>query len=266
MKYLSSLISNWMPVQYDGSHNVAVDSHPRLSGIMDTINSTLAHGPKTRLPSEFYDMKGRDILDRICIEEWFAGYAESNEYRTIGIGAQVGDIVARMVGSAERNSSGGPSEIGEKDGETAVKFAMSGCHDTSLAAIMTSLGAFGGEKWPPYSSALAIELFRDVNHTVDEKQPSPRKETYAWYPSIFRRGEATAPSPRPIGRRPVSELSEEERERLDGYYVRLRYNDRPLTIPGCRSPGKHLEGDESFCTLVSCPSSFISSSFENGRC
>lgn len=69
MQYLSSLISKWMPKQADGTQNVAVDSHPRLSGIMDTINSTLAHGPKTRLPSKFYDTKGRDIIDKISIEE-----------------------------------------------------------------------------------------------------------------------------------------------------------------------------------------------------
>lgn len=69
MEYLSSLFSKWMPVQEDGSHNVAVDSHPRLSGIFDTINSTLSHGPKTRLPSRFYDSKGRDIIDRIGVEE-----------------------------------------------------------------------------------------------------------------------------------------------------------------------------------------------------
>ena len=69
MEYLSSLISRWMPEQEDGSQNVAVDSHPRLSGIMDTVNATLAHGPKTRLPQKFYDTKGRDIIDRIGVEE-----------------------------------------------------------------------------------------------------------------------------------------------------------------------------------------------------
>ena len=69
MQYLSSLISKWMPEQDDGTQNVAVDSHPRLSGIMDTVNSTLAHGPKTRLPSKFYDSKGRDIIEKIGVEE-----------------------------------------------------------------------------------------------------------------------------------------------------------------------------------------------------
>lgn len=69
MAYLSSLISKWMPEQIDGTHDVAVDSHPRLSGIMDTVNSTLAHGPKTRLPNAFYNPKGRDIIDKIGVEE-----------------------------------------------------------------------------------------------------------------------------------------------------------------------------------------------------
>lgn len=78
MEYLSSLISKWMPEQEDGSQNVAVDSHPRLSGIMDTINSTLAHGPKTRLPSKFYDAKARDIIDRIGVEEYDVAIALTN--------------------------------------------------------------------------------------------------------------------------------------------------------------------------------------------
>lgn len=69
MAYINSLISKWMPEQEDRSHDVAVDSHPRLCGIMDTINSTLAHGPKTKLPSNFYDAKVRDIGDRIAVEE-----------------------------------------------------------------------------------------------------------------------------------------------------------------------------------------------------
>ena len=53
-----------------------------------------------------------------------------------------------------------------------------------------------------------------------------------------------------IARRKVEELSESDRSKLDGYYVRLRYNDKVMTVPGCKPTGKHLDGDESFCTLV----------------
>lgn len=83
MQYVNSKITKWMP---QASKTVAVDSHPRLSGIMDTINSTIAHGPETRLPSEFYDPKLRSIVEKIGVEEWFHGYNENKEYRKLGIG------------------------------------------------------------------------------------------------------------------------------------------------------------------------------------
>ena len=61
--------------------------------------------------------------------------------------------------------------------------------------------------------------------------------------------------PLDIGRRPVKKLTTEEVQELDEYFVRVRYNDRIMTIPGCRAEGKHFDGDASLCTLVSlaCP-------------
>ncbi|KAI9748379.1 MAG: hypothetical protein M1835_001803 [Candelina submexicana] len=277
MDYLNKLISKWMP---PSSQRVAVDSHPRLSGIMDTINSTLAHGPKTRLPPEFYDRKGRDIIDRIGTEEWFAGYKESQEYRSLGIGAMVGDLVGRMTGSVQKNGNDGLLEIAGEDGalgtgrggEKNIKFAMSGCHDTTLAAMLASLGAFEGTdgKWPPYTSHIALELFRKSDKTdwtdgktvagrtsFDEeqrvkKQSTARRGLWAslFGPTTNAVGEGNkAPEPEGIARKTMEALDAEERGQLRGFYVRIRYNDRPVTIPGCRFPGNHLEGDESFCTL-----------------
>ncbi len=164
MEYLNKLIGKWMP---ESSPKVLVDSHPRLSGIMDTINSTLGHGPETRLPKEFYDPKGRKIIEKIGVEEWFGGYQESSEYRSLGVGSLLGDVVERMVGSAEKNGNDGHLEIGGKDGSTgdgrggekAIKLGLSGCHDTTLAAALTSLGAFEGEPWPSYTSHISFELF-----------------------------------------------------------------------------------------------------------
>jgi acid phosphatase len=134
---------------------------------MDTINSTLAHGPETRLPSEFYDDKARAIIDRIGVEEWFAGYNENREYRMVGIGGLVGDIVERMTSKVEGaglsiNEIGGENgRLGlGRGGEKGIRFALSGCHDTTLAAVLTSLGAFNDEKWPPYTSHIAFELFK----------------------------------------------------------------------------------------------------------
>ena len=269
MDYLNRLLSKWMP---PSAPRVAVDSHPRLSGIMDTINSTLAHGPATRLPSEFYDEEGRAIIDRIGTEEWFSGYQESTEYRKLGIGALLGDVVSRMAGSVGRNGNDGMLEVGGDDGkvgtgragEKEIKFAMSGCHDTTLAAILASLGAFEGEKWPPYTSHIALELFRKSDPSIRKPSsetaqdrvsvPDTTTAKQSWWSSHFGGTTATTkPKPPPsagIARRPTSELTATEKATLKDYYVRIRYNDRVKTIPGCKPPGKHLEGDESFCTLV----------------
>ena len=265
MDYLNSLIGKWMP---DDSR-VKVDSHPRLSGIMDTINSTLAHGTATRLPSPFYDPKGRDIIENIGVEEWFSGFSESNEYRKVGIGALAGDIMARMVGSLEKSGNDGLLEIGGEDGsqgagrggEKDIKFGLSGCHDTSLAAILSSLGCFEGEKWPPYTSHLAFELFResgaeresidgdklDKPVTADAAHNQKQGTLSTFFSSRGRSKIATEG----IARKTLDELSVTEREKLKGHYVRIRYNDRPVVVPGCKLSGKHLDGDESFCTLVS---------------
>jgi acid phosphatase len=132
MDYLNKLISKWMPPE---SPRVAVDSHPRLSGIMDTINATLSHGAETRLPKEFYDKKGIEIIEKIGVEEWFSGFQESQEYRQVGIGGLVGDIVSRMIGHIEGHGGDGLGEVGDepetgRGGETRIKFGLSGCHDT----------------------------------------------------------------------------------------------------------------------------------------
>lgn len=221
MHYVTSKIGKWMPPH---SPKVAVGSKPSLVGIMDSVNSTLAHGPETRLPAEFYDARLRSILDKVAVEEWFAGYLESNEYRRLGIGSLMGDVVQRMVSSAEQHSRGqAPGAPG------ALKLALTGCHDTTLAAILASIGGPAALRtWPPFTSHIALELFSE-----NGKEPSP----------------ATTP----IGRTSTQDpqWGPDMEEALKGYYVRVRYNDEPVIVPGCRKPGNHLDGDISFCTLVS---------------
>ena len=269
MEYLNKMISKWMPPE---SSRVAVDSHPRLSGIMDTMNSTLAHGPETRLPPEFYGSKFRTTIEKIGVEEWFSGFKESQEYRQVGIGGLVGDIVERMVGSAEGNANDGMYEVGNggpeaphmgRGGEKSIRMALSGCHDTTLAAILASLGAFNTDRWPPYTSHVAIELFRKESNQsgapfntqqTSLATSSKNKELSSWS-SVFGTAKQKAgldPHTAPgIARRPVDQISPKERTQLGRFYVRMRYNDTPVTIPSCRKPGNHLEGDETFCTLVS---------------
>ncbi|UKZ55518.1 hypothetical protein TrVGV298_009342 [Trichoderma virens] len=262
MAYLTKKLGKWMPTD---NPRVAVDSRPRLSGIMDTVNSTLAHGPATRLPKEFYDPKARSIMETIAVDEWFTGYKESQEYRALGIGALMGDVVARMVSTAERNVPPPDAEFVQTPGQhgasstanndkknksnknngdddaAAFRFGLSGCHDTTLAGILASLGAFGNDAWPPFTSHIAIELFR----SNDDSATGTAKTSSSLFSSLW-----PSSKPAPIGRKPTPDLTPREKESLQGYFVRLRYNDSPVVIPGCKTPGNHLDGDESFCTLA----------------
>ncbi|KAJ6444674.1 histidine acid phosphatase [Purpureocillium lavendulum] len=249
MAFLNKKLGKWMP---DDSPKVAVDARPRLSGIMDTINATKAHGPDTRLPGEFYDPKVKQIVEKIGVEEWFAGYKESREYRTLGIGGLLADVVSRMVGSAERNGADGRYEVTSKPRlphtAAAVQFGLSGCHDTTLAAALSSLGAFNTDAWPPFTSHIAIELFRHAETPAPPATATSTAQLSSWLPSFLGGSRAGEP-PSGIGRKPVNDLTDTEKAKLQGYYVRVRYNDQPVTVPGCKPAGKHLDGDESFCTL-----------------
>ncbi|KAJ6785032.1 hypothetical protein PWT90_05881 [Aphanocladium album] len=225
---------------------IGVASHPALVGIMDTMATTRAHdGPATKLPKDFYDAQVTADAIRVVVDEWFAGFRESSEYRTLGIGALLADVTERMVGSAEgvlpHSSATAPLQLG-----------ISGCHDTTLAATVTGLGADGPEgsfRWPPFTSHVAVELLRDER--VVGAPPSTHAAAGAgagaastsWLPRMLGGAQR-------IGRRPTYELTSAEKERLRGYYVRVRYNDEPLRIPGCRPAGKHYEDDETLCTLA----------------
>ena len=175
-----------------------------------------------------------------------------------------------MVGNVEKNSNDGHLEIGGKTGttgdgrggETSIKLGLSGCHDTTLAAVLSSLGAFSNEQWPPYTSHIALELFKSSTKPQtalpESRKPEPSlaplKPSKGWFAGLFglntasRIGESRGASG--IARQQLASLSESDRSKLDGYFVRVRYNDRVMSIPGCKPTGKHLEGDESFCTLV----------------
>ncbi|KAL4956000.1 histidine acid phosphatase [Aspergillus filifer] len=254
MDYINKVYSKWMP---ENSPRVAVDSHPRLSGIQDTINATDAHGPATRLPAEFYNNKARAYMEHIAVDEWFTGYNQSTEYRKLGIGALMGDIVDRMITTAVdggwRSATAASGTTGEKG--KAIKFAMSGCHDTTLAAILGSLGALDG-RWPPFTSSLAIELFSraansDIDASANAATPAPKQDGGLF--SFLSSAPSKPPShlpPSPTARTPLSSLPTSARDSLQKHYVRIRYNDKVVKIPGCAAkPENHLPGDETFCTL-----------------
>lgn len=251
MAYLSEKLGKWMP----GSKAMTVDSRPRLSAVMDTINATLAHGPDTRLPEEFYDERVRRIIDRIVIDERFHGYAVSREFRMLGVGELMGNMVSKMVDQVVWNQRHDILQDSALQSCPPPRLSLSGCHDNTIGATLASLGCFNSdERWPAFTSHVIFELFRKG------RTPSPstneRELRWPWHASkspesVSDRGNTS--KPQGIGRRPVGKLTTDEVQKLDEYFVRIRYNDRIMTIPGCRPEGKHLDGDESLCTLVSFP-------------
>jgi acid phosphatase len=240
MQHINKKLGKWMPEE---SPKIGVDSHPRLNGVMDTINATGAHGPDTRLPQEFYDPQVLSASDRIVREEWFVGYEESAEYRRLGIGSLVGDITQHMV----ENIRGIPAE----DGTSPFKISMSGCHDTTIASTLSALGAYRVDRdpWPKFTSSIAFELFQTAgNMTSPAAAPSSGNQKSIWFTILptWLTGSSSAPS---LPRDPLSSMSDHDRRQIDNHYVRIRYNDKPIMLPYCQQAGKHLPADKSFCTL-----------------
>lgn len=99
-------------------------------------------------------------------------------------------------------------------GKSTIKVGLFGCHDATIAGLLATMGAFDN-MWPPFTSAIAFETFRTKNQDMG------------------------------LLRRWFSRNNEE------GWFVRVRYNDKVVVPKTCRKPGNHLEGDESFCTMVS---------------
>lgn len=245
MKYLSEKIGVWMP----DNKPLALDSGSRLSAVMDSINATAAHGPDTRLPDEFYDEKVQRTIERIVMDQDFHGYSTSRELRTLGMGPLVGDMVLKMVDQVDWDRGYG---IGSRP---PPRLSLLGCHDRTIGAVLASIGCLDvDERWPRFTSHIVFELFRkrstpDSPSTSQVRLQLPKNDDADLSPTT---GQGTANEPRDIGRRSVKDLTTEEVHRLDEYFVRVRYNDRTMIVPGCREDGKNLDGDAGFCTLVSC--------------
>jgi hypothetical protein len=66
LKISSSILSPWIP---DG---ITVNGRPKATGILDTINSCIAHG--IEMPSELLDERMRRDVEGAAVAEWFQGY------------------------------------------------------------------------------------------------------------------------------------------------------------------------------------------------
>ncbi|KAH7377610.1 histidine phosphatase superfamily, partial [Pyrenochaeta sp. MPI-SDFR-AT-0127] len=244
MKYINALIGKYVPQGL-----ITVAGAPKIHAIYDIITSTLATD-NIRLPEAFYDEKLGDIVDRLAYNEEFGSYGENKEMRTVGIGAMLADVVERVVSKVEHEAISASQACSTNDDYTestgvesnGTKLWLYGSHDSTLGAVMAGLGAdevIEGEcRWPPYGSVLAVEVFRDMKDEGIISQPT---SSVPGFLSDMRH--------HPISRTPTRRLSQAQKARLRNYYIRLRYNNRSLTIPGCKLAGKNWNEDATFCTL-----------------
>ncbi|KAK4700058.1 acid phosphatase, partial [Phenoliferia sp. Uapishka_3] len=125
----------------------------------------------------------------------------------------MGRLLGDLTNHLERKAAD-PKEKTEK-----LRLAVYSCHDTSLGGILNALNVFDS-RWPPFTSHIAFELFRP------SPPPTAPSTLSSFLPSLIH---AAPASP---------------------YYVRMRYNGKPVSIPSCRKEGMHLEGsDGEVCTL-----------------
>ncbi|KAI1126979.1 histidine phosphatase superfamily [Nemania abortiva] len=236
MRFLSEKLGKWIPA----GKSLAVDSRPRLFGVMDTINASIAHGPDTRLPDEFYEERVRKTIDRIVVDAHFHGYNVSREFRTLGSGEFMGGIVLRMLGQVRWNQRSSLS--------APPKLSLLGSHDYAFGATLASLGCFDSlEKWPPFTSNIIFELFRKSQTTGESHTLGLALRTPSTRP-LSSNGQEPGEA-RGVSQRSTHMSTTKDTDKLNEYFVRVKYNGRILAIPGCRTEGNHLDGDESVCTL-----------------
>jgi acid phosphatase len=93
-------------------------------------------------------------LESAAIAEWFQGYLgtflalfnqENETYRRLGVGPLLGDVLDRFTFAISKPSP--------------QKMALYGTHDTTVAAILSTLDVFDN-RWPCFTSNITFELFR----------------------------------------------------------------------------------------------------------
>ncbi|TFK22143.1 phosphoglycerate mutase-like protein [Coprinopsis marcescibilis] len=105
-----------------------------------------------------------------------------------------------------------------KPEQDPLKLLVHSTHDSGLAALCQTLDVYD-ERWPAFTASVTFELFKD---TSGEGGSSPGQSL-----RLFSRLSKSSPK----------------------HYVRMRYQNKTMTLPICAAEGKHLPGHPEFCTL-----------------
>jgi len=106
----------------------------------------------------------------------------------------------------------------ERGAEDPLKILVHSTHDTALAAMCATLDVFD-DKWPAFTASITFELFK-------KSQPEAKQ---SYLQAVFS---------------PFKPAATPE------YFVRMRYQNKNMTLPICAEEGKHLAGSPEFCTLA----------------
>ncbi|KAK9449143.1 histidine phosphatase superfamily [Limtongia smithiae] len=133
--------------------------------LLDTYAS--AHAHRVTTPPAFADPKVSNILARAAIESEFAGYARNPEMRTLGMGRFFAEVLTRMtIGDIVRSQNDGEIDkmLSRTPGKVVYrkipKLALYAAHDSSVGAILETLGAFD-RKWINFTSHITFEQFEE---------------------------------------------------------------------------------------------------------
>ncbi|KAA8643872.1 uncharacterized protein ATNIH1004_010647 [Aspergillus tanneri] len=225
-----SKLNNLAPAAMGLKKGIYLDSQPNIADLRDSIAAAMA-APSVRasVPPPFRDQDIRLTLQRIAAEQEHIGFADSAEVCRLGVGPLLTEIVDRMA-----------MKVGESCREEAVhkahnnshpRIALFGCHDTTIGMILTSLGIMRAPAWhwPPFTSSLTVELFKSCEACQGGAIDKDRE----------------------ISDGDQQGMSRKQKQPHSLFFVRLHYNGRSIRVPACKQPGKHLAGNEEFCTLVS---------------
>ncbi|KAG2003286.1 hypothetical protein CC2G_003902 [Coprinopsis cinerea AmutBmut pab1-1] len=223
--------------KYINGNPIRIDGRPRASGILDTVRAAIAHGIK--VPPEFEDKSIVDDIERAVVSEWFSGCKlppylillpfpnlttpsdKTEEVRRLGMGRLFDDMLTKMQNRIS-NKDTTPNTNPE-----GLKFLVHSTHDTAIAAICSTLDVFD-DKWPAFTASVTFELFKDPGTASSASSGEVAEGNNGAQTPLLSRMKGSA-KPK--------------------YYVRMRHQNKDMSLPICAKEGKHLPGRPEFCTL-----------------